>query len=368
MLSFGSLFAGVGGADLGLEAAGLTCLWQVENDAACSQVLEYRWPDVDRYGDICTLNGADLEPVDVIFYGFPCQDLSRAGKRAGLDGEESHLFFEAVRIITEMQEATNGEYPKWAIAENVPGLLTADKGSAMARVLDTLAEAGALVIEWCVLDAQFLGVPQRRSRVFLAALFDSALSERCPDEIFPLADSGSGNPQEVDSARQASPRPFGESTEASRLGDEFSEPFVKSRRARSNTDHESWIENAPAPTLNSFENTNSRATTAIVFTAQRVGEPPRIYEDVAPSLLQRMGTGGNQTPLVAHSTLRVRRLTPLECERLQGWPDDHTRYRADGKEQKDTPRYKQIGNGVASPAAEWIARQILAVHGGSADD
>jgi DNA (cytosine-5)-methyltransferase 1 len=151
---------------------------------------------------VSEVNGADLPPVDVITYGFPCQDLSVAGKRAGLEGERSNLFFEAVRIIKEMREATNGQFPTFAVAENVAGLLNADKGDAMARVLDTLAETGALVIEWCMLDAQWFGVPQRRRRVFVTACFDPAAADRCPNQIFPVAKSGSRNPAEVEQERQ----------------------------------------------------------------------------------------------------------------------------------------------------------------------
>lgn len=183
MTTYGSLFTGVGGFDLGCDAAGWDCAWQVEYDARCRNVLARHWPDVARYDDVRTVTGDQLKPVDVITYGFPCQDLSVAGKRAGLDGERSGLFFEATRIISEMRKATNGTHPRIAVAENVLGLLSADKGAAMARCVDTLAEIGALAIEWRVLDAQWFGVPQRRRRVFLVAVFDSRAVSR--GEVFP---------------------------------------------------------------------------------------------------------------------------------------------------------------------------------------
>lgn len=113
-----------------------------------------------------------------------------------------------------------------------------------------------------------------------------------------------------------------------------------------------------SPTLNAFDNGNDTRATVLIFTAQRVGEPPRIYEDVTPSLLSRMGTGGNNTPMIVDSPLS-RRLTPLECERLMGWPDNHTLHRADGKTNSDSARYKMCGNGVATPVARWIAEQLL---------
>ena len=332
--TFGSLFAGVGGFDLGFENAGYDCKFQVEWDPHCQQTLAHHWPDVPRWGDVSEVNGADLPPVDVITYGFPCQDLSIAGQRAGLDGKRSNLFFDAVRIIKEMREATNGMAPTFAVAENVAGLLNADKGDAMARVLDTLAEAGALVIEWCMLDAQWFGVPQRRRRMFVTACFDPATADRCPDQIFPVAKSGARNPAEVEQERQEvagtlgggsgergwSPDtdrmtfvPYrmlgfghyadGESASALKSRDYKDHTdlvaFVKAKRAQSNTDDETWATDRPNPTINQFDQGDTRATTAVVFTAQRVGEEPRVYTDATPSLLSRMGTGGNNTPMVA---------------------------------------------------------------------
>lgn len=170
--------------------------------------------------------------------------------------------------------------------------------------------------------------------------------------------------------------------------------FVKSRRAQSTDDYETWIQGGVSPTLNAFDNGNDTRATVLIFTAQRVGEPPRIYEDVTPSLLSRMGTGENNTPMIAIpiqdgreikkrqnglgiaeagapaytvdttgaqavcENSIVRRLTPVECERLMGWPDNHTLQRADGKTNSDSTRYKMCGNGVATPVARWIAEQL----------
>jgi site-specific DNA-cytosine methylase len=187
--TFGSLFAGVGGFDMGMEAAGWTCTWQVEWDKQCQQVLRYHWPDVPKYGDVSTVSGYDLAPVDCITFGSPCQDLSVAGKRAGLDGNRSGLFFEAVRIIKEMRDATGFVYPRWAIWENVVGALSSNHGHDFAAVLDSLAEAGAVAIEWAVLDAQHFGIPQRRRRVFVISCFDPATAARCPDPLLPVSES-----------------------------------------------------------------------------------------------------------------------------------------------------------------------------------
>ena len=332
-LSFGSLFAGVGGADLGFEAAGMMCSWQVENDPACQQILERHWPGITRFGAIEDVNGADIPPVDVIFYGFPCQDLSVAGHRAGLDGDRSILFFEVMRIIREMKEATDGNFPKWAIAENVVGLLSADGGDAMGRCLDTLAETGALVIEWCVLDARFFGVPQRRRRVFIASCFDPSIAERCPAEIFSLAPSKSGHPPTISTPKQATAPIPRKGLEGSRLSDGLTstEYVVGTYRLKGFGDYAEDVVASPV-----------------------LARDYKYASDLVTELSVDTTTGAPD-----FASVRIRGMTPLEAERMQGWPDNHTRWLTDDVEQHDTPRFKQIGNGVASPVAEWVARQII---------
>jgi len=159
-LSFGSLFSGIGGFDLGLERAGMECAWQVEIDPACLSVLAAHWPAVPRLEDVTHVQLADLPaPVDLICGGFPCQDLSVAGRRAGLAGERSGLWFEFHRILAEAR-------PRWCIIENVPGLLSSNGGRDFAVILRGLEQLGYHAA-WRVLDAQYFGVPQRRRRVFV---------------------------------------------------------------------------------------------------------------------------------------------------------------------------------------------------------
>ena len=171
VLTFVSLFSGVGGFDMGLEAAGWRCVAQVEWDKHCQGVLAHHWPDVPRWSDVSDVNGADIPPADVVAFGSPCQDLSVAGKRAGFDGKRSVLFYEATRIIREMREASNGRYPTWVVWENVAGALSSSGGRDFAAVLDELADLGAVDIAWRVLDARWFGVPQRRRRVFVVGDF-----------------------------------------------------------------------------------------------------------------------------------------------------------------------------------------------------
>ena len=154
-LTFGSLFAGIGGFDLGLERAGMECKWQVEIDPFCQRVLKKHWPHVKRYGDIKDVRNP--EPVDVVCGGFPCQDISWAGKRAGIQGEESGLWFEMLRIIEEVS-------PEYLLVENVSRLLSA----GLETVLQGLFKVGYNA-EWHCIPGFSVGSPQVRDRIYIMA-------------------------------------------------------------------------------------------------------------------------------------------------------------------------------------------------------
>ena len=157
-MTFGSLFAGIGGLDLGLERAGMTCAWQVEIDDYCNKVLAKHWPDVPRFKDVCEVGKHNLAPVDLICGGFPCQDISFAGKGAGIEeGTRSGLWSEMHRIICELR-------PRYALMENVSALLVRGLG----RVVGDLAESG-YNCEWDCIPAAAVGAPHRRDRVFIIA-------------------------------------------------------------------------------------------------------------------------------------------------------------------------------------------------------
>ena len=162
-----SVFTGVGGFDLGAIGAGLEVVGQVEIDKHCQTVLRHHFPDVPLHDDISTAiewaKENDLYGrVDIVAGGFPCQDVSVAGKRAGIAGSRSGLFWEALRFASEIRAHT-------IILENVPGLLSSNQGRDFAVILTALADSGYRHIEWRVLDSQFFGVPQRRRRVFIVA-------------------------------------------------------------------------------------------------------------------------------------------------------------------------------------------------------
>jgi DNA (cytosine-5)-methyltransferase 1 len=203
--TFLSVFSGVGGFDLGLERSGWRCAGQIEVDPFCTRVLARHWPDVPRWGDVRTVNadtmgspdaawtrrvwsgiGAtgshagqhDGGPVDLLCGGFPCQDLSVAGRRAGLSAARSGLFFEFVRLAGELR-------PRWILLENVPGLFSSNGGRDFALILHTLDQLG-YGVSWRVLDSRYFGVPQRRRRVFLVGHLGAA----CPIEILFESEGG----------------------------------------------------------------------------------------------------------------------------------------------------------------------------------
>lgn len=191
-LTLGSLFDDSGGFPLGGLISGIAPVWASEIEPFPIRVTTKRLPFMKHYGDVSKMDGGSIEPVDIITFGSPCQDMSIAGKREGLDGNRSGLFFEAVRIIKEMRCATNGKYPRYIVWENVPGAFSSNKGEDFRCVLESVCRiadetvsvpsvkkwqsAGSIVgdgysVAWRVLDAQYWGVPQRRKRIYLVADF-----------------------------------------------------------------------------------------------------------------------------------------------------------------------------------------------------
>jgi DNA (cytosine-5)-methyltransferase 1 len=163
MYTVGSLFTGIGGLDLGLERAGMTVRWQVERDPWCQRVLAKHWPDVPRYKNVEDV-GVDLEPVDLICGGFPCQPVSQAGQQKGTD-DDRWLWPEFQRIVGLLR-------PRYVLVENVPGLFTANGGHAFGEVIGDLADSG-YDCEWTVLSAADVGAPHLRKRVWIVAHADS---------------------------------------------------------------------------------------------------------------------------------------------------------------------------------------------------
>jgi DNA (cytosine-5)-methyltransferase 1 len=416
-----SLFSGVGGFDLGLENAGMKTIYQCEWDKHANSILERHWPTVPRWGDITTLTAKEIlrhgTPPDVVAWGSPCQDLSVAGKRAGLEGERSGLFHEGIRIINELRKETNNEYPKISIWENVAGALSSNRGADFGVILDEMAKAGAMVIEWGLLDAQHFGIPQRRRRVFVIAIFNSATATNCPNPLLPLSESLPRDTAKGKPKRKSATSETSESLGAGSQSEQFltEESYAESSFAQFKEGDVAALKASGGVLGGGSETLIVGALTVADLTKQvtneivsknllqvvepylsfdtQFGSNANVFEDQSPTLKASQaapsvayGIQGNvigrqpqngpagkghteegdpmftltKTDIHAVATpMAVRRLTPLECERLMGWPDDHTRYKADGTEQADTHRYKQCGNGVASPVAEWIGKQLM---------
>lgn len=350
-----SLFSGIGGFDLGFERAGIETMLQVEQDKHCLAVLERHWPGVERLTDVRDVRRGD---ADLIYGGFPCQDVSVAGARAGLAGERSGLWFEFERIVRELR-------PRWAVIENVPGLLSSNGGRDFAVILYGLGQLG-YVVGWGVLDAQHFGVPQRRRRVFIVA----GTRKRSIEQILSLCESCGGNPspggetrQDVASSIAAS---LGHHGRSSPRGDGSDNLIAGTLGGPSSSGgYRSDLDTNGAFVIQDVRGARDKKENGIgiaeggpMYTLDGTSQHGVYVPEIVGALTNGAPGGGlNGQDVyfgrVLAPPLGVRRLTPTECERLQGFPDGWT------AGQSDTHRYRQLGNAVAVPVAEYIGRRLM---------
>ena len=311
-LTLGSLFDGIGGFPLAGKLAGMRPVWASEIEPFPIRVTEKRLPGMKHYGNIFSLRGAGLEPVDVVTFGSPCQDLSIAGKREGLCGGRSSLFFEAVRVIREMREATDGKYPRWAVWENVPGALSSHDGEDFRQVLESLIRikdpeadvplpaagrwlpAGEIMgdghsLAWRVLDAaQGWGVAQRRKRVFAVLDLDGG---RAGQVLFE-SEGVSGYTPPGCEARQGAAG--GTESRVGAAGAGCAGGFCTGQGDRSRSD---GYGTESSPTI------RGQKPPGVVIGYNPTASRVTFCEDgVCQTLCARMGTGGNNIPL----TLKIR--------------------------------------------------------------
>jgi DNA (cytosine-5)-methyltransferase 1 len=380
-----SLFSGIGGFELAMQRAGIEVIGSCEIDKKARQLLQARFPLSNHYENVTELTGEQLKKDGfdgangIITAGFPCQDLSVAGLRKGLAGKRSGLFWEIIRIIDET-------HPKFVILENVPGLLSSQQGRDMGIVITALVDRGYGVC-WRVLDSQNFGVPQRRRRVFIVA---SLGDHRGPVQILFEPESLPRNLEQSRSKRkkvtdrtETSSAETSKSIdhvlfEATRIGDpRFYKNISPTMAARWGTGgnnvpllafpmHGGMIgrklENGPSGSgfkdanEPSFTLTSSSHAVHGVVVAQEInsftGSSFGQYKKGVGTLRANGGDlGGGSENLV--TTNSVRRLTPVECERLQGFPDGWT------AGQPDSARYKQLGNAITVPVVEWIINRMV---------
>lgn len=365
-------------------------------------------------GDITKIHGDQIEPVDCITFGSPCQGLSMAGKRLGFDDNRSVLFLDAARIIKEMRTATNGMYPTFAVWENVPGAFSSNGGEDFRAVLEELArveqpdasiprpsgrggrwsKAGAIAgngwsLAWRQLDAQYWGVPQRRKRIALVVDFGGQRAE----EILFERTSLSGNPDENIKAWEATPGHSQTSPSGRNRGGESY--TLKIRSGCEGGGKGALVQTEKSATLSTLQ--DQTLFQPVVYDARGNGDGkivPTITGDhenritdytaitlmgqpVVGTLLARdyKGVGladslskcvVERKPNELQKTVRysIRRLTPVECERLQGFPDGYTDIGdwtdSKGKKHKyaDSPRYKALGNSIALPQWFWLVQKM----------
>ena len=439
-MTLGSIFDGSGGFPLAGALSGIRPVWAAEVEPYPIAVTRSRFPMMQHLGSVTEVHGGKVQPVDVITFGSPCQDLSVAGKRAGIhEGQRSNLFFEAIRIIKEMRAATNGRYPTFAVWANVPGAFSSKHGEDFRCVLQEFVEicgngtvprpdkgkwksAGEILgdeysVAWRQLDAQYWGVPQRRKRIYLVADFAGGRASKILFEREGLrghpstggtpgqdaaadAPRGAGgsrgieclNPWDAQSIRQYSP------------DDVFPALGANSGGGQNRVTDYTEVTVYRNPKIGEYAADGTASTMAARdFKSPRdlvVEHPPVYGVDCRNAALDKEKTHtlqAGQTPYVLTSgkpprKYSIRRLTPLECCRLQGFPDgwgvpDHKDRLSDeelafwqgvrdtcsliaGKPSKkysaetltkwynalhtDSAEYKMWGNGIALPCAAFV--------------
>ena len=368
-------------------------------------------------GDITKIHGDQIEPVDCITFGSPCQDLSMAGKRLGFNGNRSVLFLDAARIIKEMRTATNGMYPTFAVWENVPGAFSSNGGEDFRTVLEELAriaqpdvsiprpsgrggrwsKAGAIAgdrwsLAWRQLDAQHWGVPQRRKRIALVVDFGG---QRATEILFERT-SLSGNSDEGVKAWEAILGRFQASPSRRNRGGKSYTLKIRSgcegggKGALVQTEKSATLstlqdqtlfqpvvydargngDSRTCPTITGDHENRITDYTAIVIERKTFNEQSFSHykeSEKCSTLKAKAGNIGNGSEcLIAEKAIHwiIRRLTPVECERLQGFPDGYTDIGdwtdSKGKKHKyaDSPRYKALGNSIALPQWFWLVQKM----------
>lgn len=344
-----STFSGVEAATVAWGPLGWEASAFAETDPFCRAVLAERFPSVPNLGDVTEVDWTRYRgKADLVVGGSPCQSFSVAGKREGLDGE-SGLMWEYVRCVREVR-------PRWLVWENVPGALTSGGGEDFRCLLAALGDLGYCV-SWRVLDAQFFGVAQRRRRLFaVGSLGDGRSADVLFERGCLRGDPPSSREKRQELARAAGSRPAGAcwGIAGNVVG-----------RADSNGGHQLGVADPDEDGMFTVTATDRHAV-ACGFSAGQSAKAGSIAfrEEQAPTL--RAGASGtNQVPTVMVADGArvdvVRRLTPRECERLQGFPDDWTRIPWRGKpagECPDAPRYRAMGNSMAVPVMRWIGERI----------
>lgn len=397
-LTLGSLFDGSGGFTLGATLTGITPLWASEIEPFPIRVTTKRMPFVKHYGDIRKINGGEIEPVDIITFGSPCQDISIAGKREGIDGSRSSLFYEAIRVIKEMRCKTNGKYPRFIIWENVCGAFTSNRGEDFKKIINEIVQiktnifnipkpkkwrnSGLILgddfsIGWRVFNARYWGVPQRRCRIYLVADFAGERAKEilfnCKNGVWDFTKSLSKEQKATSNIRECIKKSDRNWCLSDQGGERMDIAYGESATLRAKGGHPPYVFDNHSSTLR-FNGPNDVSQTVLstygtggnnqpfvvesydvrITSEKTKNSRANIYETKTSRALDTQGNNpnSNQGGIVVCSTSKasfhtktifnetsalvasdykdppvinidyiVRRLTPTECARLQGFPD-----------------------------------------------
>lgn len=417
-MTLGSLFDGIAGFPLAARRQGIKTVWVSEIEPNCIDIAKRHFPEALQLGDITQIDGAKIPVVDIISFGSPCQDLSVAGKQTGLDGSRSGLFMEAVRITREMREKTNGQYPKYIIWENVAGAFSSNKGEDFRRVLEEITQsnismpksgkwatagmvgngrAGQILFECeSMLGYHSQGGAEKQGNS------GNSKNSLTGTDCRGMAEDADGQ-MKLDFGRTADKIYINAKTSVTLMGNAgggggktglYLLPVYTIAgnvigRNEKNGGHQLGVNQDIAPTLTGADRHAVAYAAGFLPKAGAKAGGIGYTEEASPTLMSQhrpavvygytqsgygefkegVGTlkksrgaagGGSETLAVIMERIaaavkyRVRRLTPLECERLDGFPDEWTRYGASGKEMSDNARYMALGNSIAVPCAERV--------------
>jgi len=357
---FGSVCSGIEAASVAWEPLGYRCAFLSEIAKFPRAVLSHRFSDVPLRGDFTEIREGEHEPIDVLVGGTPCQSFSVAGLRRGLADERGNLAVKYLRLAARLG-------PRWTVWENVPGALSSDEGRAFGAFLGGLAELG-YGFAYRVLDAQFFGVPQRRRRVFVvgclgdwrraaAVLFEPEGMSRDPA---PGREAGEGAPGGVANCLR------GHGHDASEDGTRGNliapARCLTGHASRYDAESETLIADlvqATSPTSPTSRTQPKPVCPPLMTTSQPIAFNAR-QDPVSGAVVGALDVDAHTHAVSGGGG--VRRLTPRERERLQGFPDDWTRIPYRGGMAKDGPRCQAIGNSMAVPVMRWIGRRLMTAH------
>tara|TARA_R110000751_G_scaffold18093_1_gene55079 strand:- start:42 stop:1076 length:1035 start_codon:yes stop_codon:yes gene_type:complete len=338
-----SMFTGIGGFDLALQNLGHEVVGACEIDPYARSVFKKHFNGVPIYNDATHLHEESLPHFDLLSGGFPCQAFSIAGRRRGFDDTRGSLFFEIARLAKEKR-------PSYLLLENVKGLLSHDKGQTFRTIINTLDEVG-YDVEWQLFNSKY-HVPQNRERLFIIG----HLRGQRRRQIFPLGDYDQKTNREIKhniKSNSQAERVYDTDGIGPTLGigNAMSKPLIGVVNDRKGLRE---VENSTCIDANYFKGHDNHGARTLIYTAQ-------VNQNMKQKIQTRDDTWTLSTSAKDFGVMegqRIRRLTPKECERLQGFPDDWTKYGSDGSIISDTQRYKMCGNAVTVPVVEFIAKNL----------